>query len=435
MSFPTSPTIGQIAKLVSTGPDYIYRGLGKWDVLAMDPNFDPSGYVTTGTFDASQTTQNAAITAAASAAGAAQATATAAASAAASVATSSTNASNLTSGLVAEARLPAQLRSTGRVVTDWNDATSAGFYAAAIGAANGPTECATLNSYGWVTAFAASALAQFVTFWDGSNSSTTSLMYRRDATPGAGFGSWYRTNLSLDELDARFMLAGGGVGVVTVADWDAAASSGLYFGDNALHGPEASGQFIAEVWAVDADTAIARAVGLDGNNYVYQRAKSGGVWEVSWTRVSDANGSVWHPGNMPAAQMLWDDNTPNTLVKRGSTGNIKAPYGIFAGEVITTQPATIAIQSGTDGTIRWQALAKLAEYIAAQAAITSAIAAVAFNVRLGADALQSGGTGATLTAPAGSVITSVNTDGSGTAIYTRPIQKYVSGAWVTVSQV
>ena len=66
MSFPTSPTIGQIAKLVSTGPDYIYRGLGKWDVLAMDPNFDPSGYVTTAVYAPAKAIQDAAIAAAAS---------------------------------------------------------------------------------------------------------------------------------------------------------------------------------------------------------------------------------------------------------------------------------------------------------------------------------------------------------------------------------
>lgn len=92
-------------------------------------------------------------------------------------------------------------------VTDWDTATGAGFYRAGIGASNGPPESGTLNAYGWVVSFAPTALAQFVTFWDGSNASTTTLTYRRDATPGVGFGSWYRVNLSQDEIVALIVAA------------------------------------------------------------------------------------------------------------------------------------------------------------------------------------------------------------------------------------
>jgi len=441
MSFPTSPTIGQIAKLVSTGPDYIYRGLGKWDVLAMDPNFDPSGYVTTGVFDSSQSAQNTAITSAASAAAAAQSTATSAANAAASVAASAPNAANLTTGTVPDARLPGRLGLGALLVTDCNAATGNGvYYGNGVTAANAPPQPNIfILEYKGVSPTIGS---QFAFMWDAASTSTSTASYRRDNSDGV-WGDWYRVGLSRDELDARYVLAGGGVGVLTVSDWDAASSSGLYFGDNATHGPETSGQFIAEVWAVDADTAIARAVGLDGNNYVYQRAKTGGAWEASWTRCSDANGAVWHPGNMPPAQALWDDNTPNTLVKRGSTGNIKAPYGVFAGEVITTAPATIAIQSGTDGTIRWQALAKLAEHIAAQASFSGPLASIAAkvgDVRLGASVVVGNET-VTVSAGTGSQLQTVTYSSagggsdvklSGTA---RPLQKYVSDSWVTVSQV
>jgi len=376
MSFPTSPTIGQIAKLVSTGPDYIYRGLGKWDVLAMDPNFDPSGYVTTAVYAPAKAIQDAAIAAAASVAASA--------------------------GTVAAAAIPAAQKA----------------------AVNG---VASLDGSGHVPD------AQNKPLWASVQSKPSTFPPDTHTHDDR-----YYTKTQTDGLVSR----AGGINPVT--DWDGAIA-GINFGDNALHGPEASGQFVAEVWAVDADTAIARAVGLDGNNYVYQRAKTGGVWETSWTLVSDANGTVWHPGNMPAAQALWDDNTPNTLVKRGSTGNIKAPFGVFAGEIITTAPATIAIQSGTDGTIRWQALAKLTEHIAAQASFSGPLASIAAkvgDVRLGAsvsvgDAFSSGHT---VSAGAGRVLQQITYSSSGngndvliTGI-ARPVQKYVSDSWVTVSQ-
>lgn len=132
-----------------------------------------------------------------------------------------------------EGALTGRLSTTGRVVTDWDTATSSGFYCAAPGAAHGPPETTTLNSYGWVTAFAPTALAQIVTFWDGSNASTTTLTYRRDATPGVGFGAWYRTHLSTDEINA---LIAASVGYANVANYagathaariNAAAATGL----------------------------------------------------------------------------------------------------------------------------------------------------------------------------------------------------------------
>lgn len=79
MAFPTNATAGDLHQPAPpTGPSYVYRGGGRWDLYVDNSATDMSNYYTKAQVDGTQGTQDTNITAAAGAAAAAQATANAA---------------------------------------------------------------------------------------------------------------------------------------------------------------------------------------------------------------------------------------------------------------------------------------------------------------------------------------------------------------------
>ena len=79
MSFPSNPTVGQVVQPnAPNGPQYVYRGQARWDVVTAPATFNASNYYTKAQIDEQQATQDGATTAATAAAAAAQTTANAA---------------------------------------------------------------------------------------------------------------------------------------------------------------------------------------------------------------------------------------------------------------------------------------------------------------------------------------------------------------------
>jgi hypothetical protein len=117
-----------------------------------------------------------------------------------------TNASLLTSGTLADARLPSRLGPYAPVITDWDSAVQNGFYYAAAGVANGPPGSATLYTYGFVVVLNGTYATQIAYVLDGATSAATTQTYRRDLS--STFGPWFKCDLSEAEIDAKIAAGG-----------------------------------------------------------------------------------------------------------------------------------------------------------------------------------------------------------------------------------
>ncbi len=102
-----------------------------------------------------------------------------------------------TGSVLDNAALPARLRETAVVVTDWDSAVTAGFYQAGITAANSP---AADQFLGIVNVYSVNYIRQDLVARDGSTA------YRRFKTAGA-WGGWERVRAGEAEQDARYALA------------------------------------------------------------------------------------------------------------------------------------------------------------------------------------------------------------------------------------
>jgi len=123
----------------------------------------------------------------------------AAAEAAAASSTSTTDASQLTSGTLADARLPTRLGVYAKTVTDWDDATENGMYMG-----NGDLNSPVAGFYiGYVEARNEDWMTQTVHNLT-SNTSENIQTWGRDKKNG-NWSSWYKLQLSEAEQDARYL--------------------------------------------------------------------------------------------------------------------------------------------------------------------------------------------------------------------------------------
>lgn len=112
------------------------------------------------------------------------------------------DAGNITSGTLNDARLPARLGTVAQSITDWNAATSNGWYMSST-AANAPDGSWFIGStenhgaLGWCT--------QTVHAFSGDTEADTKT-YRREQNNGA-WGTWYRLRLSQAEQSAIYLNA------------------------------------------------------------------------------------------------------------------------------------------------------------------------------------------------------------------------------------
>lgn len=102
-----------------------------------------------------------------------------------------------TGSILDNAALPARLRETAVVVTDWDSAVTAGFYQASNTAVNSPSADHYL---GMVNVYSATFARQDLVARDGS------LGYRRFKISGT-WGAWERVRAGESEQDARYALA------------------------------------------------------------------------------------------------------------------------------------------------------------------------------------------------------------------------------------
>lgn len=131
------------------------------------------------------------------------------------------NASNLNAGTVPDARLPARIGPTAQSISDWNSATSNGWYMSST-AANAPTG-------GWLIGHtenhgAAGWCTQTVHAFSGDTEGDTKT-YRREQNNGA-WGSWYRLRVS--EAEQATLMAAYAYSKSQVDSLISAATSGAW---------------------------------------------------------------------------------------------------------------------------------------------------------------------------------------------------------------
>ena len=132
------------------------------------------------------------------------------------------NAANITSGTLLDARLPSRIGTTATQVTDWNTATSSGFYWSTNTATNAPA-----GSYlqGWVVASSSTECTQVAIAY-GSGGTTGAQAWRRHRTSST-WGSWYLTTDSQAEQDARYVALTGNQTVTGVKTFTNGMTAGV----------------------------------------------------------------------------------------------------------------------------------------------------------------------------------------------------------------
>lgn len=110
------------------------------------------------------------------------------------------NATNLASGTIPEARLPERLKSIAQTITDWNSATSNGWYMAVAGA-NAPE--VSIWFIGHVENHGAAGWCTQTVHGFANDSESDTKTYRREQNNGV-WGSWYRLRVSQAEQSAIY---------------------------------------------------------------------------------------------------------------------------------------------------------------------------------------------------------------------------------------
>lgn len=158
------------------------------------------------------------------------------------------SAADMTSGTLPDARLPGRLGTTGATVTDWNSATTNGFYFSTSSAANKPPGT-TGNLLGTVIATGTTVTQRVFDYQNDAAADT--MTWRRDMQAST-WTAWSRVRESEAELDARYQAK-----PVTADVTYYVATTG----SNSNDGLTAGAPFLTIQKAVD--TAAARSIGND----------------------------------------------------------------------------------------------------------------------------------------------------------------------------
>ena len=224
---------------------------------------------------------------------------------------------DLTTGKIADARFPARIGAGAAAATDWNAATTPGWYVGSNTAANAPVAdwCLGLvqnaNSGSYVTQ---------TVFQYGATTAADTKAWRRTSINGV-WQAWYRIRMSETELSALYaakvhthgvtdLTATGTPSNVTflrgdntwavpdaspvdstkISDWDLATAPGFYYGDNAAANAPATS--VAGHMGVVTRTANAAYVtqtvwelnGASSDTKAWRRQRYNNAWQ-SWYRI------------------------------------------------------------------------------------------------------------------------------------------------------
>lgn len=199
------------------------------------------------------------------------------------------NAANITSGTLADARLPARLGTSAYSIGDWNTATLNGWYMG-YNATNAPQ--ASVWFIGLVEVHNGLWITQTIHAFAADGSTNTNA-WRRSCNNGT-WESWYKLQLSQAEQDARYAIAANNLSDLTNA---ATARTNLGLSTLATTTP---GTGVAAAIAV-AKNAANGLVGLDGTGKL--PAVDGSL--LTGVTSTFANGSVT-PAKMSTGGPSWD---------------------------------------------------------------------------------------------------------------------------------
>lgn len=204
----------------------------------------------------------------------------------------------------AEAALPPRLRwapaSAGSAITNWNQATEAGWYYAA-GAANSPPGLTAVNVM--VEAVDGNTLSQIATSISVASGGNTN-RYQRTLVGGV-WSAWWRIYGSLAEIQASVtvpnrLAANSLTATPLPTDWDAVLDAGWYYQAGAANGPAplAGNGLSVEVRNLGAgnvmQTATAIAVATEADTQTYRRYFTGtwGAWFKIIQSVAEAQAAA-----------------------------------------------------------------------------------------------------------------------------------------------
>ncbi len=206
----------------------------------------------------------------------------------------------ITTGTIADARLPARLGALATQVNDANSATSNGWYLAPSGSLNMPPDAGAYSIF--VEAHRSDFFTQTARRF-GFDSSSDSQLWRREWNNNA-WGAWYRLRVAEAELDARYLNASNlTAGTVPagrlparlntfakfVTDWNAALENGWYASSTgaAVNGPT-SGAYLGhvEVYSSSWITQTVHEIASDGSGdtRTWRRGYDSTAW-TAWYRI------------------------------------------------------------------------------------------------------------------------------------------------------
>lgn len=267
------------------------------------------------------------------------------------------NASNLTSGTVPDARLPARLGLYCSTITDWNDATSNGYYKG-NNAANAPGSGlvgTTAWLYGHVIAYASTYAIQYV--WPASapitDADTRHAMRIQD---NGVWGPWFKVMKSQAELDARYAKLAGAL----LQDFNVnslVSNSGIIrkpgtAGEITLYGGTGPGDgsyirtfggtnatYPHEIWLAANGTIVGK-----WNNAASQWTLGSPSWPANL--VLNSTGIYWggnlvrHAGNTPDGSVALAQAGSDTTTRVWGADDLKAAAQTWGGGIGSGQTRT-----------------------------------------------------------------------------------------------
>jgi hypothetical protein len=261
--------------------------------------------------------------------------------------------------VLVDSQIPARLRATANLVTDWDDATENGWYRAANGATNAPD---TGQFIGYVEALTATYCTQTVHGVVTDDESDTKV-WRRGNDNGT-WSDWYQLRLSVDEQDAAIAAAVAGKITEAEADLLYIAIGGDLPAGNLTGAVSTARLPMASEAEAEDGTLLARVMSpLRDKAAFFHHLSNLGPDDIGSRMYCGYNGDTFAVGDSFAGTSLHPSSARNSsaLAAGAATGGSSASFELGTATLTGTWEALTPSEGGGSNITRWAFFQKVSD--------------------------------------------------------------------------